>query len=378
VRTIYKILFLSNLLIIHSCISQFIPETSEDRDLLVVDGLITDQKGINIIKLSTTKPLGKPSFEKPLMGCEVTISDDLGKSYIFTESERGKYISDPSVFQGSIGRSYTLHIKVNSVYNNRTYESKSMELKPVPPIDSLYWERVTIAKEDPWTVLQEGCQVYLNTHDPSNSCKYYRWEFAETWEFYNPYALQHSTGWISANSDLINVKSTSSFSEDRIKGYPLEFISNKTDRLSVKYSVLVSQYSLNENEFVYWDKLHNVSENVGGLYDIIPESFPSNISCIDDPAEKVLGFFSVSAKSSKRLFIKDHFSGLVNLYSEEACVGDTIFNGGAIPNLGVSVWVIADHQMPPPAYKVITYNKGCADVTVRGTIIRPDFWDDGK
>jgi hypothetical protein len=378
VRIAHLILFLSLLLFIDSCITQFIPETSEDRDLLVVDGLITDQPGMNIIKLSASMPLGKPSLTKPLSGCNVTISDDLGNSYIFTESERGKYISDTSVFQGSIGRSYTLHIKVNSVYNNRTYESEPMKMNPVPSIDSLYWERETIAKADPWTVLQEGCQVYLNTHDPSGSCKFYRWEFAETWEFYNPYALKYNTGWVSASSDHVNVKSTLSYSEDRIKGYPLEFISNKTDRLSVKYSVLVYQYSLNENEFEYWDKLHNVSENVGGLYDIIPESFPTNISCTEDPEEKVLGYFSVSAKSSKRLFIKDHFSGLVNLYSKEACVGDTIFNGGAIPNLGSSVWVIVDHQMPPPAYKVITYNKGCADVTVRGTIVRPDFWDDGN
>jgi hypothetical protein len=46
---------------------------------------------------------------------------------------------------------------------------------------------------------------------------------------------------------------------------------------------------------------------------MIPSSIPSNISCIDDPNEKVLGYFSVSARSSKKIFIKDIFSGLIDL-----------------------------------------------------------------
>jgi hypothetical protein len=32
--------------------------------------------------------------------------------------------------------------------------------------------------------------------------------------------------------------------------------------------------------------------------------------------------------------------------------------------------------MPPE--RVITTTKGCADCTVRGTIIEPDFWNEGK
>jgi hypothetical protein len=377
-KTLYKLLLGSSLLIYSSCITQFFPETNEDKHLLVVEGLITDQAEINTIKLSSSMNFGSSARVRPMTGCDVIISDDMGNSYTFPESNPGTYISDTAVFRGRVGRVYTLHINTNSSNANHVYQSSPVEMKAVPSIDSLYYKKVIIAEEDPWTLLQEGAQVYLNTSDPSGSCKFFRWEFSETWEFDNPYLKVNNRGWVTDNSNMINVKSTLELEEDRINGYPLNFISNKSDRLGVKYSTLVSQYSLNEQEFQYWDKLHSVSENVGGLYDIIPASIPSNISCFDDPDEKALGYFSVSAKATKRLFIKEHFSGLINLYTDDACIGDTIYNNEEIPNLNISVWVLIDHQMPPPSYKVISYNRVCADASARGTLIRPDFWDDGK
>ncbi len=161
-----------------------------------------------------------------------------------------------------------------------------------------------------------------------------------------------------------------------IMKYPLYFISNMSDRLRVRYSILVTQYSLSEEEYNFWDKVQYLSEEAGGLYDIIPSDIPGNIYCPDDPGEKILGYFSVSGAASKRLFIKDNFKGQLNPYTADACVADTIFNGAYIPNLDVSVWVIVNNFNPP--YKVITYSRGCADCTTRGTTQEPSFWRDGK
>jgi Domain of unknown function (DUF4249) len=375
-KTIQQIILFSFLLLLNSCIVQFIPETDEEKELLVVEGLITDQPGANTVKLSKSLPLGRKNIAKPLKGCIVKISDDMGNTYSLKETVAGTYVTDPAKFQGIIGRWYTLHINTNTAYNNLTYESFPMEMKPVPPIDSIYYEKMVIKEKYEVSPPAEGCQIYLNTHDPENSCKFYRWEYSETWEFRLPYTVPNNVCWISNNSDRINVKSTSVLEEDRINKYPLIYISNNTDRLKVKYSILVNQYSLNEDEFVYWEKLQNISEQVGGLYDITPSSIPSNIWCLEDLNEKVLGYFSVSASSSKRIFIKDYFSGLIDLYND--CIADTIFGGGPIPNLNTSVWVIIDNPLPPPPIRVTTYNKGCADCTVRGTNKEPVFWKEDK
>lgn len=371
----WQILLLSILLFLSSCISQFVPQTNEDKELLVVEGLITDKPGVNTIKLSKTLPLGKANTSNPVKGCLVTISDDLGNSYVLRESDAGIYVTDPSAFQGSVGRFYTLHINTNAAGNNHNYESYPVEMKPVPGVDSVYFEKVVIDPGSNVSSGKDGCQVYLNTYDPTSQCKYYRWEFVETWEFILPYTVPNKICWISANSDVINIKNTSVFAEDRIERYPLNYISNETDRLRVEYSILVNQYSLNEDEYNYWEKLENLSEQVGGLYDMIPSAVPSNIYSTDDPTEKVQGYFSVSATSSKRIFIKDHFAGVVTPYTDEACIADTIFAGTPIPDYS---WVIIDHPLPPPSYKVTTRTKVCYDCTVRGTNIQPDFWPEGK
>ncbi len=377
-KNIRQILLVSIILLFSSCITEFIPKTTEDQELLVVEGLITDKPEANTIKLSRSFHLGGFNVPKPLTGCDIRISDDLGQSFSFSETTPGTYTSDPAKFQGIIGRFYTLHVSTNVTNNNLNYESIPMELKPVPPIDSVYYEKVSIVESSNVSAGQEGCQVYLDTHDQTNQCKFFRWEYTETWEFRLPYLVPNSICWLSSNSNVINIKNTSVFEEDRINRYPLNFISNLTDRLRVKYSILVNQYSLNEDEYLYWEKLQNISEQVGGLYDVIPSAIPSNVYCLDDPNQKVLGYFSVSANSSRRIFIKDQFAGVITPYTDAACISDTVFGGGPILYLNTSVWVIINHPSPPPVYSVITRNKLCYDCTVRGTNIKPDFWEGGK
>lgn len=360
------------------CITQFVPETEEAQELVVVEGLITNQSGANIIKISKSQPLGKKSTVKPLKGCTVRISDDQGHTALLTEKATGTYSTDPASFRGMEGRKYTLEILTNNAtLNHYTYRSLPMEMKSVPPIDSIFYTKVLLADPGPLSRREEGCQVYLNTHDPEGKCKYYRWDFSETWEFRLPYSLPvNNVCWMNVNSTEINIKNISGLSENMVFKYPIRFISNETDRLKVKYSLLVNQYSLNEDEYFYWEKLRNVYEETGGLYDITPASIPGNIFCVEDPGEKVLGYFSVSARSAKRIFINENFYGIINLYTD--CISDTIFGNQPIIELNSTIWALEQNLYAMPPYTVVTDKKRCADCTVRGTTTRPDFWDDDK
>lgn len=318
-------------------------------------------------------PLGDKATLKPLKGCIVTVTDDRGSLYSFSETvSEGTYKSD---MQGIIGRKYILHIRTRSVLTgNRSYQSMPMEMIPVPPVDSVYYEKVTIAEKTGDSPKQEGCQIYLNTHDPTRKCRYYRWNFNETWEFRLPFQVQNSTCWISENSNVINIKNTNNMSEDRINRYPLQYVSNESDRLSVKYSILVNQYSLSMDEFDYWEKVQNVTQDVGGLYDIIPASIAGNITCTEDPSEMVLGYFSVSAKTSKRIFIRDHFSGLVNQYYHCYIEADTLDVYDDPTKQNITWWILEQTFY----YTLITHSRSCADCTTRGDLNRPDFWDQGN
>ena len=366
------------LILLNSCITEFIPEIGENKELLVVEGLLTDRGDPVTIKLSTSLPLGQKSEAKPLAGCNVKITDDLGNSFYLGETLPGIYVTP---FHGIVGRSYTLHIETNQSRNNFTYESFPMKMKPVPLIDSLYYEKLLIRERVEYIEGIEECQIYLDTHDPDNNCRFYRWDYSETWKLRLRFDVPNQTCWISNNSKNIIIGSTSAISDDRIKRYPLTYISNATDRLMTKYSISVNQYSLNEDEYNYWKKLQKITEQVGGLYDMIPASIPSNVMCIDNPVEKVLGYFSVSAISTERIFIKDEFEGIIYPYAD--CVSDTLYDGPEyIEGLGTSVWLLFDIIPTPfsgdPRVRILTEKIGCADCTVRGTIIKPDYWIDDK
>jgi hypothetical protein len=366
------------IVLLSGCITEFIPVIEEKTELLVVEGLITDQPVSNKIKISMSLPLGTKSEAIPLSNCGVMIQDDLDNYYYLWEREAGVYYTDSTRFRGEVGRYYTLYIWVPRGTKSISYKSYPVEMKAVPPIDNVYFEKTVIA--EPYDKYKgiNGCQIFLDTHDPENKCKFYRWDFAETWKLRLLFDVPNNTCYLSENSKDIFIESTAAFSEDRIKRRPVTYISNATDRLRFQYSILVNQYSLNEEEYNYWKKLKNLTVSVGGLHDVIPSSIASNIVCVDNPAEKVLGYFSVSAMSSKRIFIEEKFEGIIDQYAN--CATDTLYGGAdEIVGLGQIIWTLFDTPAVPfysPRIRIFTETKGCADCTVRGTTIKPLFWID--
>jgi hypothetical protein len=373
-----KVFVVAMFLLVAGCIQKFTPNLHTTQYYLVVTGLITDQPEIYTVKLFWSITPGETA-SVPVSGCDVSVYDDLGHVYQFTESSTpGYYNSDSSEFRGETGRSYTLHIETNNATSTHyTYESEPVEMKKVPSIDSLYSEKVVIRESTATSSAEEGCQIYLDTYDPTGNCKFFRWDYVETWRFKIPWeGVFNKICWVSDNSSAINIKSTGVLSQDRIEGYPINFISNQTDRLSERYSILVNQYSISESEYLYWEQVKNLTNNNGGLYDIIPFSVTGNLFCMENPDENVLGYFSVSAKTSKRIYVEDTFKGITDMYA--SCPADTFYlaNAAQIPGLNQTRWIIYECHGSCGDVEITTNDHGCADCTIRGTIYKPDFWED--
>ncbi|MBN2666978.1 MAG: DUF4249 domain-containing protein, partial [Bacteroidales bacterium] len=303
-------------------------------------------------------------------GAVVTITDDDGSVTTLTESPPGTYCTDSLLFRGRVGASYSLRVLLGI----REYETGFMEMKPVPPIDSLYYEKVLINDARDTINIDEGAHIYADTQDPSGKCLYYKWDYTETWEFRIPYAVTKRVCYVTEKSDRILIKNTEPYSQAKVTRFPVTFITHETDRLKERYSILLRQYSLNEQEYNFWERVSDVSQEVGNLYDVTPSAIAGNIRSCSDPDETVLGYFSVSAVSEKRLFIKDHFFGLPHFFTY--CATDTL--GGALPSTGFETdyWVIEDYSDEIPPFWIITTYKECADCTIRGTSEMPPFWRD--
>jgi hypothetical protein len=370
------------------CVKQFLPDSGTDPNLYVVEGLITDQPGSQGVRVSRSIPLGKSSDLIPVSGCNVWITDDLGTKYTLSGASGGMYFTSND-FRGVVGRKYILYVEVTryDVPTKKkvvdfTVQSKPAEMLPVPPIDSLYYEKVQLTAENGFPVEGEGCQVFLNTADPANRCRFFRWDYTETWKIQGPKYQRtvNNVCWITNNSEEINTKAVTSLSENKIKALKVKFISNLSDRLSVRYRIQVNQYSLNENEFNYWSDLEKLTQQSGNFYDIIPSSVDGNLFCSGDPTRQVLGYFSVSAKSTKVMYISDFFKRLVNLYRD--CLKDSVLRvqdspfppPGLLEYAGDDYWIVEVDPGKPPNYIITTDNKGCIDCTARGTNVKPDFW----
>lgn len=365
----YKILrFLCFVTLFAGCTIEFIPEIDENKELLVVEGMITDQFRTNTVSLSKSLPLGKPLIRKPVRSAVVTITDEKGVVTTLKEIRTGVYATDSTKFRGRVGGKYALNIKIV----NATYTTGFIEMKPVPPITDLNYEKVTFTDPQNPDLVGEGARIYLDTYDPKKECLYFRWDYVETYEYRVPYEVVNKVCWVTERSDKIMIRNTSIYNQSRVSDFIVNTIPNSSDKLKERYSILVNQYSMNESEYDFWQRVQNISQNVGSLYDITPMAIPSNIRSTSNSTETVLGYFSVSAVTQKRLFIKDNFLNLPGFFTY--CATDTLYGRLPATGMNVSYWVIEDYGNESPPHWVVTTYRECADCTTRGTNVRPDFW----
>ncbi len=330
---VIKLLFILNLtvLLFFGCVERYY--ASEDDVItgtLVVSAHLTDKPGEQVISISRSEKLRFPSYV-PETGCWVVVEDQVGNSMEFKETVPGDYSVDiPALFlvPGSL---YRLLLMTSD--GNR-YESEYSRLRSSTSINSVYYELESIPTYDP-LVTVHGIRFYMDFDVDPDSSEYMRWELLETYEFHNPPyedyiygfdrqlklapdSLVHKQCWITAYVNAIFTLDAGKLTTPQFNYMPLHHISNETQRLSHGYSLLVRQFSMDEPAFRYWDELKKNTQENSGLYSRQPSITPSNICNCDDPEEKILGFFSISGVSEKRLFVKE-VEGLEK-YSSLYCV----------------------------------------------------------
>lgn len=376
------ILFL--LLIINSCIFDFDPPSKDYENLLVVEAILHDGDEAFVVNLSRSIPIDTVGFV-PETGALVSVSDNTGNIYDMTEYTPGIYVSSPS-FSGQTGRVYQLHIETTQ---GRRYQSDSVLLRETPPIDSIYYkyeERVTTESQNNIP----GLQIYLTTHDSENSTWYYRWEFEETWEFrslYNSLQIwndgiieeridQVHRCWKHNTSRNVLVSTSKNLNKDIISEFPVVFVSNSTDKLGIKYSILVRQYALSEASYTYWKEQENINENLGTLFDPQPYVIKGNVYNPDDENEIVLGYFDASSVQEKRIFItKGEYPSFETLNNYAHC-NDTIVSYFQIRSLLDEGYMLAGEVAEPTSgVRYLLSYESCIDCTIFGTNVEPYFWE---
>lgn len=300
-----KLVFFVLLLAVDSCVEPFSPpEVNSDENYLVVDGFLnvggSDSTRIGLRRSQNVNVNTPPAVET---GAQLAVEEENGESFALSESEAGMYVFPPRQFNRN-GK-YRLRIKTK---NGQEYLSEYVATIITPAIDSLSY------KVDP---VLNAAVFYVNTHDPQNKTQFYRWKFEETWEYESAYysALEVRNDsvvlrqdninkcWGRAKSGSILLGSTIKLSSDVIKDLPLNRVPVSTNKLYIKYSILVRQYGLSRQAFEYWTALAKTTQGTGSLFDVLPSQVTGNITNVANARDLVFGYFSASTEATKRLTI---------------------------------------------------------------------------
>ena len=125
------------------------------------------------------------------------------------------------------------------------------------------------------------------------------------------------------------------------------------------------------------------TESIGTLFDPLPTQLTGNIQCINNPSEPVIGYIGAYSIEEKRIFIskKELPENWKTITGYENCTRlDTVDNTpediaaqfgaeGSIP-----VYELLS-QRGPGVIGYLYSTKTCIDCRVRGTNVRPAFWE---
>ena len=345
------------------------PLKNSTTNYLVVEGNIIAGNDSTFVHLSrTTKVNDTSGISKPETNASIAVESEDGESYSLQNDFNGTYAAAPLNINSS--KNYRLHI---FTADGKEYASDYVPVKLTPPIDSISWKFNA----------EQGVDIYVNTHDASQSTQYYRWKYVAAWEnranFYS--SLIYIDGgwrdrlpseqiyrcWTIDSSGTIFIASTTGLSNDVVQEKLLVTIPYLSIDLSQVYSILVTQYAQTKEAFEYWQNLKKNTEQIGTIFDPQPFAEFGNIHCLSDANEPVLGFISACSVQQQRIYI--YHSQILWPLPDLGCV-DSLFNG-AQTELSSGALIPLYFQFRKGLHVT---TRECADCRLEsGTTIKPPY-----
>ena len=355
------------LLLMFSCIDPYMPsEIKPAGAILVISGHV-DVNGKSIITLTRSQNLFENETSERENGAQVWLEDENGSKYPLAQEGDGIYSLAP---QPVASLKHRLNVQTKG---KKRYSSEYVEIKNSPPIDSVSWEITS----------DLAVEIYATTHSSESNTGYYRWKFEETWLYTSAYPSVFVPDiyqcWRSHLSSDILISSSSRLSENIISNFQLANLEQHDEKLRYTYSILVKQYSMAEDAWLYWNQLKKTSEELGTIFSPMPSQVKGNFLCTSNPEEPVLGYFSIGAVAEKRIFISSLQlpapSTYKTYYESADCRLIEVLNGAEGDFSGLIQISEISNPKGPGSIGVNYSTVYCADCRVAGgTNVKPDFW----
>lgn len=296
-----RLFILLTTLALLSCEDEIFPTLNTNEPIIVVDAWVTNQPEAQTIRLTRTQAYFSSQFAPGLTGAMVTITDQDGLVYTFSDQDNGDYVWEPTaavpVF-GTSGKSYRLLIEVgNTVLESNTVMGRVPEIDSIgfrfEPGDSFFpdsyfadvWARDPVGPGDTYWIKTWKNGTYLSK--PS--------------EISLAYDAGFSAG---GNVDgLIFIQPI----RDSINPFDQDDNDDFLPPYSPGDSVYVEIHSLTDDAYKYLSDIRIQTDRPGGFGELFAtplSNVGTNIRVISNGGEdKVLGYFNVAAVSSAGRFL---------------------------------------------------------------------------
>jgi hypothetical protein len=347
-----------------SCIDPFQISADFKQEILVVDGLITDQPGPYSIKISRTQSLNNQlDNTNHETGASVTIYDDQGNSELLKETVAGTY--QTKIFTGVIGRTYHLELSTKEGYK---YTSNPEELISCGEIIDVRIEHEKNLRNI------DGYQIYLDAEVRPEQNGLVRWRWTGTYEILTFPGLRTKgkydydtrktfdipdpipcSGLISVSETLVKIADceccncwVTQYSDpilsnlrfiqgNSIKDQKIAFVPINRRIFYNKYYLEVEQMSLSKTVYDFWKSVSAQKTTGSDLFQTPPPRLSTNMVATNSKSLPVMGIFSAS--SIKRKVIQ-----------------------------------ITRDQLPYPVPNIDTLIASCLTIYPNTTNTKPSFW----
>jgi len=383
--TLKKTIYLSLLVFLaSSCIKRYKPDLNENAtNKYVVQGMVGSIEGWQIVTISRTSSTDLAEYI-PVNNCEIVILDDEGNSFALDPFEDGSYRVWMNQSSLVAGRAYK--VVINTPTGDRIESDFDTMFEGPDEIGEVYYELANIQTDDPEVILY-GIQFFTDFSASEEDGNYYRWKCTQTYEYKTLYPLEFyydgavqevsPPDWsknVCYKTDVVEgifTLSTINLTTKEYPGFPLNFVQNTSNKLSIMYSLLVEQSTLSLEAYNYYDKLRINLEQSGGLYTSQPLAVKGNLSNVSNEDNEVLGFFQASSVAYKRVFVEAPVPGLTLDY-EEICSTDPLWLGlFEIPPAEYPTYLYTENGQ----WQLVTMSKNCVDCRYSGGVLmKPDYW----
>jgi hypothetical protein len=289
-----------------SCIDRldFIGDTVKGQ--IIIYGLLATGETTQTVNVGMSRSSG--FIQQGVSNATVSLLLKNGGKLTYFSVGNGNY--ELQNFEPEEGESYSIEV----IVGEKVYRSAFQEIPTVNGIDSLSYD---VAYEPFRTNANEHVfRVFNKTVIPQNNEPVFiRWVAEETayWQLVWIYAPGIPPPFPPpcfifdvmepSKINLFNGTATNTRTIDQL------LVRRKIDNAFLyPMFITVKQLSINREAYEYWERIKIILNNQGSLFDIPPAPIRGNIINIENPDEKVLGFFEVAKTQISRFYVTSEIS----------------------------------------------------------------------